>query len=68
VKRFIWQTCYEAAVFETNPTLIESRIASAEKAILDRLEDELARFPRRATHRLSWRNIPITLKWAGIRA
>lgn len=39
--QFVWQRVYEAAIIETNPTLIGFRIADAENAILDRLEDEI---------------------------
>ena len=38
--KFTWQPLYEAAMFETESSIILSRASAAENAILDRLEDE----------------------------
>lgn len=41
MKHYVWQSSYEAAMFETQSAFIEIRIAEAENALFDRLEDEL---------------------------
>ena len=38
---YVWQPIYEAAMFETRVSAMEIRIAQAENALLDRLEDDI---------------------------
>jgi hypothetical protein len=41
VNQYLWQPTYEAAMLETETTLIKLRITEAENALIDRLEDDI---------------------------
>lgn len=38
---YLWQASYDAAMSETKLVFVESRVAEAENALLDRLDDEI---------------------------